>query len=100
MDTIAEPPRLDPRRREAHPERIVVGDEVFLRNDVQARQLGCSERSVNRGDRHGAPYLFIGGVKYRPEKRYAAFMMRNIRELTPEPPHERSKKQARKWRTA
>jgi hypothetical protein len=71
-------PRLDPRRREAHPERITVGGEVFIRNDIQARQLGCSERSVNRGDKHGAPFVFIGGVKYRPEKGYAAFVMSSI----------------------
>ena len=49
MDTSEQP--LDPRRRETHPERIEIGGEVLLRNDVQARQLGCSERSVNRGDK-------------------------------------------------
>jgi hypothetical protein len=47
--------RLDPRRRERRPERIEIGGEVLLRNDVQARQLGCSERSVDRGDKDGAP---------------------------------------------
>src|SRR5215470_675751 len=62
MDTTTEP-RLDPRRREAHPERITVGNEVFVRNDIKAKELGESERSVNRGDRHGAPFLFIGGIK-------------------------------------
>jgi hypothetical protein len=77
---------IDPRRRELHPERIIVGDETFIRNDVQARQLGCSERSVNRGDKDGAPFIFIGGIKYRPEKRYAAFFMNRIQEGKPQAP--------------
>ena len=93
MDTTTEP-RLDPRRREAHPERITVGNEVFVRNDVQAKQLGCSQRSVDRGDKHGAPFLFIGGIKYRPEKRYAAFIMDRIQVRKPMP--KRSQKKTRK----
>jgi hypothetical protein len=83
MDTPQEQ-RLDPRRREQHPERIEIGGEGFLRNDIQAKQLGCSERSVNRGDKDGAPYVFIGGIKYRPEKRYAAFFMKRIQEGKPQ----------------
>jgi hypothetical protein len=76
--------RLDPRRRELHPERVVVGDETFIRNDIQAKQLGCSERSVDRGDKDGAPFVFIGGIKYRPERRYAAFFMKRIQEGRPQ----------------
>jgi hypothetical protein len=83
MDTEQQ---LDPRRREAHPERIVIGGEVFIRNDIQAEQLGCSERSVNRGDKDGAPFLFIGGVKYRPERRYANFLLNSIQVGKPPPP--------------
>jgi hypothetical protein len=78
--------RLDPRRREAHPERITIGGETFIRNDIQAKQLGESERSVNRGDKDGAPFRFFGGVKYRPERRYAEFVMNSIqvrKSLTP-----------------
>jgi hypothetical protein len=81
MDTPERP--LDPRRREAHPERIMVGGEVFIRNDIQAKQLGTSERSVNRGDQHGAPYRFFGGVKYRPEKLYAEFIINSIQTDKP-----------------
>ena len=84
MDTPEQ--RLDPRRRELHPERIEIGGEVLLRNDVQAKQLGCSERSVDRGDKNGAPFLFIGGIKYRPEKRYAAFILNRIQEGKPQAP--------------
>jgi hypothetical protein len=75
MDTDQQ---LDPRRREAHPERITIGGETFIRNDVKAKEQGESERSLNRGDRHGAPYRFFGGVKYRPEKLYAEFVMASI----------------------
>jgi hypothetical protein len=84
MDTSEQP--LDPRRRETHPERIEIGGEVLLRNDVQARQLGCSERSVNRGDKDGAPFVFIGGIKYRPAERYAAFILNRIQEGKPKVP--------------
>jgi hypothetical protein len=83
---------LDPRRREAHPEYIVVGGETFLRNDVQAKQLGCSERSINRGDKDGAPFTFIGGVKYRPERAYAEFVMNSIQVRKPQQPKRKKRK--------
>ena len=84
MDTSEQPP--DPRRRETHPERIEIGGVILLRNDVQAKQLGCSERSVYRGDKDGAPLVFIGGIKYRPEKRYAAFILNRVQEGKPRSP--------------
>ena len=79
MDTT-EGQRLDPRRRQAHPERLVIGDETFIRNDLLAQELGVSERSLNRGDRDGAPFTFIGGIKYRPRKRYDNFILNGIQE--------------------
>jgi hypothetical protein len=82
--------RLDPRRRDAHPERITVGDEIFVRNDIKAKELGESERSLNRADRHGAPYRFFGGVKYRPQRLHAEFIMRTI--VRKPPPSKRSQK--------
>jgi hypothetical protein len=82
MDTTDEQP-LDPRRREAHPERITVGGEVFIRNDVLAREQGESERSLNRGDARGAPFRFFGGVKYRPQRLHAEFVMRTIQARKP-----------------
>jgi hypothetical protein len=91
MDTTTEP-RLDPRRREAHPERIVVGDEVFIRNDVLAREQGESERSLNRGDKRGAPYRFFGGVKYRPWRLHAEFVMNSVQVHKPEPSQKRTQK--------
>jgi hypothetical protein len=82
---------LDRRCREAHPERIVVGDETFVRQDVLANRYGVSERTINRGDRAGAPYRFFGGVKYRPEERYDAFVLSSIETRKPQPP-KRSRK--------
>ena len=84
MDTTEQ--RLDPRRREHHPEQIVVGDETFIRNDKMAERHGVSERTVNRGDRDGAPYRFFGGVKYRPRSRYEQFILNSIREGKPRAP--------------
>jgi hypothetical protein len=95
MDTTTEP-RLDPRRRELHPERLVIGDETFIRNDVQAKELGISERSVNRDDRRGAPFVFIGGVKYRPQKRYADFVLSRIQVR--QPPSKRTQKKTQRRR--
>jgi hypothetical protein len=88
---------LDPRRREAHPERITIGGETFIRNDIQARELGESERSLNRGDRHGAPFRFFGGVKYRPERRYAEFVMNSIQvRKSPMPERKRTHEKPRR----
>ena len=84
MDTTEQ--RLDPRRRELHPEQIVVGDETFIRNDKMAERHGVSERTVNRGDRDGAPYRFFGGVQYRPKGRYDQFILNSIQEGKPQPP--------------
>jgi hypothetical protein len=81
---IPQEQRLDPRRRELHPEQIIVGDEIFVRNDKIAESHGVSERTVNRGDRDGAPYRFFGGVKYRPKGRYDQFILDSIREDKPQ----------------
>src|SRR5262249_37442070 len=97
MDTN-EPP-LDPRCREAHPERITVGGEVFIRNDVLAREQGESERSLNRGDKHGSPYRFFGGIKYRPERLHAEFVMRTVQVRQPQPPKRTQKNTTRRRRT-
>jgi hypothetical protein len=100
MDTTTEP-RLDPRRREAHPERIRIGGEsgeIFVRNDVLARELGESERSLNRRDKFGAPHVFLGGIKYRPEKRYAEFILASIRVRRPAQHKQTNKtRKRRKW---
>jgi|SRR6516162_11309716 hypothetical protein len=87
MDTSTKQ-RVDPRSREAHPERIVVADETFLRNDKMAEKHGVSERTLQRDDARGAPYRFFGGVKYRPEKRYDTFILDSIQTRVPQPQSE------------
>jgi len=94
MDTTEQ--QLDPRRREVHPERITVGGEVFIRNDILAREQGESERSLNRGDKDGAPYRFFGGVKYRPQRLHAEFIMKTIQVRKPQSHNKRSHKKIRK----
>jgi hypothetical protein len=71
--------------KKMRPERIVVGDEVFERNDLTAARYGGSERTINRGDRQGAPYRFFNGVKYRPVKRYEDYVLRGIQQFEPSP---------------
>jgi hypothetical protein len=82
MDHTTQVQPLDPRRREAHPERITIANETFERNDVRAKNLHMSERSLNRGDRLGAPFIFLGGVKYRPVERHDAFILASIKRAS------------------
>jgi hypothetical protein len=75
------------RSRANHPERIQVGGEILERNDITAVRYGESERTTNRKDRLGAPYLYIGGCKYRPVERFDAFILSQIikKSGTPRP---------------
>jgi hypothetical protein len=86
MDDATQVQPLDSRRREAHPERITIGSETFERNDIRAKNLCMSERSLNRGDAQGAPYVFLGGVKYRPVERHDAFILGSIQVRKPPSP--------------
>ena len=90
MDTSSDK-KLDPRCREAHAERITIGGETFARNDIRARDLCVSERSLNRDDRRGAPYVFLGGVKYRPVERHDTWILNSIQARVPEQKRRRSK---------
>jgi hypothetical protein len=92
MDNIAPTRPLDKRRKEARPERIVVGDETFERNDITAKRYGGSERTINRGDREGAPYRYFNGVKYRPMRRYDNFVLNTIQELKLQAPKRRRRR--------
>jgi hypothetical protein len=57
----------------------MIGGEEMVRNDVCARDEGACERTINRLDRLGAPYIYIGGVKYRPIERYHQFLLKQIK---------------------
>jgi hypothetical protein len=77
-DTSARQARPRRGRRSDRPERIWIGGEEMVRNDVLAQEQGGSERSINRGDPRGAPYLYLNGVKYRPLKRYHQYLLGRI----------------------
>ena len=79
MSTI-DTDRTRASRRSTRPERMVIGGVEMVRNDVVAReQGGVAERTINRGDKDGAPYIYIGGVKYRPIEQYHQFLLGQIK---------------------
>jgi hypothetical protein len=84
--------KVDTRRREMRPERINIGDDELVRNDLIAREQGTCEKTVDRGDRKGAPYTYVGGVKYRPIKAYRKFLAAQVRIQSP--PSERRSRRA------
>ena len=69
--------RRRPKRRfrTERPERLIIGGVEMKRNDVVARDEGNCERTLNRRDKDGAPYIYIGGVKYRPIEQYHQFLL-------------------------
>jgi hypothetical protein len=66
------------RFRSDRPERMNIAGEQMVRNDIVARDEGEAERTLNRRDKDGAPYIYIGGVKYRPIERYHQFILGRI----------------------
>jgi hypothetical protein len=66
------------RARSAHPERIPLNNDELVRNDLIAAELGISVRTVDRGDENGAPFVHVGGIKYRPIKAYREFLAGRI----------------------
>jgi hypothetical protein len=92
MDNSTSDRALDPRRKEARPKHITVADEVFERNDLTAERYSSTERTINREDVNGAPYRYFNGVKYRPVKRFDAFILDSIQVRKPPQPHKRTKK--------
>jgi hypothetical protein len=76
------------RARSAHPERITLNDDELVRNDLIAAELGTSERSVNRGDADGAPFVLVGGIKYRPIRAYRQYLAARIKQKN-QPPRRR-----------
>lgn len=69
---------LDRRCRTVHPAEIDIGTDILVRDDIVARKYGVTTRTLGRGDAHGAPYTYIGGVKYRPGTAYAEFVKGRI----------------------
>jgi hypothetical protein len=73
------------RPRVECPERIPLGDDTLIRNDIIAAIYGSSERALNRGDADGAPYLICAGVKYRPERGYQEYLAGRIQRRGAKP---------------
>ena len=80
------------RRREARPERITIGGKPFERNDICAKRFGSSERGINRGDKKGAPFVYINGVKYRPVDDYDAYVLSGIQRRNQQPQRRRARR--------
>jgi hypothetical protein len=77
--------------RSERPERIPLADgEEAVRNDLVAKEQGTSVRTVNRDDAKGAPYLYFGGVKYRPINAYRQFLAGRIQRRGQVPQRRRS----------
>jgi len=89
MDDSTQDQPLDKRCRQAHPEHITVGNVTFERNDVVAR------RSLNRGDKSGAPFKYFGNIKYRPMPDHDNFVLRGIQQFEPSP-----KRRARRFKAS
>jgi hypothetical protein len=93
-ETSTDPDRGRGRpNRSERPERIPLADgEEAVRNDLVAKEHGTSERTVNRDDAKGAPYLYFGGVKYRPIKEYRAFLAGRIQRRGQAPQRRRAER--------
>jgi hypothetical protein len=92
---------LDKRCREAHPEVLVISGKTLERNDFVAKKYTESERTVNRRDREGAPYIYISNIKYRPQPDYDDFLLANyIKVDKPEPAKRRRAPRSRSAKSA
>jgi hypothetical protein len=90
---VSKPTAKKPKRsfRSERPERLVLGGEEMVRNDVLANDLHTSVHAIDSGDRDGAPYIKLFGIKYRPLRLYHEYLLRQIRVCTqPPPPNEQA----------
>jgi hypothetical protein len=84
------------RCRLTKPERIDIGSDELVRNDVLAAEKGMSERTMNRGDAQGAPFTFVAGVKYRPLRAYHEFLASLIQCRNQSAKRRQAERQSRK----
>ena len=84
------------RPRSERPERILLADgDALVRNDIIAADLGSSERAMNRGDADGAPFTYIAGCKYRPERGYREYLASKVQRRGQQPKRRGSKRGSR-----
>ena len=86
---------VNARLRQSKPERIHLNDDELVRQDLIAVETGLSERSINRGDKDGAPFTYVGNVKYRPDKAYKQFLASRIQTKNQSPVRRRRAGRAR-----
>ena len=79
------------RPKSMRPEFIDIGDDKLRRNDLIAKDHGASVRTLDRGDRDGAPYTYVAGVKYRPVKGYQQYLASRIRRRDQPTPRRRGR---------
>jgi hypothetical protein len=80
-------------KRSDRPERIPLPDgEELWRNDIVAKEWGTSERDLNRLDADGAPYMIVGGCKYRPIFEFRAFRAERIQRRGQPPQRRRGRR--------
>ncbi|MGO9047202.1 MAG: hypothetical protein ACLP02_07540 [Rhodomicrobium sp.] len=87
--------KMDPRCREARPERIDIGTDILVRNDVLAREHGMTRKTIDRGDALGAPYTMVAHTKYRPLRAYQQFLANQI-QIKNQPPKRRPRSRTRR----
>jgi hypothetical protein len=69
--------------RAERPERIALADgDCLLRNDLVAAEIGLSVRGLARYDADGAPFVFVGGVKYRPLGAFRQYLASRVKQRT------------------
>jgi hypothetical protein len=74
--------------RTDRPERIPLDDgDCLVRNDIVAAEIGSSERGLNRTDADGAPFTYVGGVKYRPERGFRKYLASKVQRRGQPPKH-------------
>jgi hypothetical protein len=72
-------------RRDSKPEYVVIGDETFRRNDVAAAARAMCERTYNRHDKAGNPFIKLAGTKFRPERGEAEYFLSLVQKIEQQP---------------
>lgn len=60
----------------------IPGDEL-VPNEALAQEWDCTERTLNRYDKRGLPFVMVGGRKFRPLNAARDWLAGNIKRLNP-----------------
>lgn len=75
----------DPRRRENRPERISLGEDELVREDLLAEEYRQTKQTMARHDKKGAPFVKIAGVRYRPRRGFQEYLASQIQHPNVKP---------------